>query len=238
MLEGSNKDTGTVTKTTTDQPYKASRPYFTFLNLLYLIILVLILYFIIRLFYELLKKDLSSKELDEMMDTFLKKWLQDNINPYVWTCLGVANAFGLSVLGAAWGIWSTGASLIGASVAAPRITSKNLISILFCEAVAIYGLIHSIVLSAKLSYIPSSTPFTLENYITGYAVFWAGLTVGVVGGVCGVTVGEIGAMAALADAQDKTLFVKILVVEIFASAVGIFGLIVGFIQASKAPSFS
>lgn len=236
MLEASNKDTRTLTRTTTDEPYKTARPFFTFLNLFYLILLILILYFLIQLLYELLRKDLSSKELDEMMDAFLKRWLQDYINPYVWTCLGIASAFGLSVLGAAWGIWSTGASLIGASVVAPRITSKNLISILFCEAVAIYGLIHSIVLSTKLAYISPSTPFTPDNYITGYAVFWAGLTVGAVGGVCGVTVGEIGAMAALADAQDKTLFVKILVVEIFASAVGIFGLIVGFIQSNKAPS--
>jgi V-type H+-transporting ATPase 21kDa proteolipid subunit len=64
-----------------------------------------------------------------------------------------------------------------------------LISVIFCEAVAIYGLISLI--------------------------------------------GIVGSGAALADAANSALFVKILIVEIFGSAIGLFGLIVGIYMTSK-----
>lgn len=92
-----------------------------------------------------------------------------------------------------------------------------------------------------------------------YSIFWSGISVGLtnLGSGCvvatqlrsscfatlpprltprprSICVGLAGSSCALADAQDGSLFVKILIIEIFGSALGIFGVIVAIIQSNAA----
>lgn len=113
----------------------------------------------------------------------------------------------IQILISSRGIFITGTSILGGGVKAPRIRTKNLISIIFCEVVAIYGVIMSIIFSSKLSAVTGDALYSGANYYVGYAIFWSGILVGMCNLVCGVSVGINGSSAALADAADPSLYV-------------------------------
>lgn len=128
-----------------------------------------------------------------------------------------------------------GSTLVGAAIKSPHIRSKNLITIIFCEAGAIYGVIVGIIMSSKLSPPDdSSAAFSITAMAAGYALFAAGFTCGVTNLAGGIAVGVIGSACALADAQNSRLFVTILVIAIFASALSLMGVIVAVIMLNGA----
>ena len=160
------------------------------------------------------------------------------INPYSWAYMGIGLAISLSIIGAVWGILLTGVSIMGAAVNEPRVITKNLVSVVFCEAVAIYGVIMAIVMAEKMEIyegdIYSDEVVYQKALYAGINLFWIGILVGISNIVCGVSVGVTGSACVLADAQQPSTFIKMLVIEIFGSALGLFGLIIGVMQLSAA----
>lgn len=158
-------------------------------------------------------------------------------DPYSWAYTGIGISMGVSILGAIWGIYLTGTSLLGSTIKTPRIRTKNLISVVFCEAVAIYGVIMSIMMAQKVTY--SDTVYTNEAAYrqamrSAMSIFWTGVSVGFSNLICGMAIGVTGSGAALADAQEPSTFIKVLVIEIISSALGLFGLIIGVMQSALA----
>ena len=98
------------------------------------------------------------------------------------------------------GIFLTGTSIIGSAIKMPRIVSKNLVSVIFCEAVAIYGLILAIIMQGRLQKGYYDVYGNLATYqkaeYAGFVMFAAGLLVGVSNMCCGLSVGVVGSVTA------------------------------------------
>ena len=82
-------------------------------------------------------------------------------------------------------------------------------SVIFCEAVAIYGVIVAILMGTKPKaweyQVAGSQSFDHDSFHLikrkGYAIFAAGFTTGITNFACGLCVGIIGSGAALTDAN-------------------------------------
>merc|ERR1739838_74858 len=72
--------------------------------------------------------------------------------------------------------------------------------------------------------------------LSGYAHFSAGLTVGMSSLAAGLAIGIVGDAGVRANAQQPRLFVGMILILIFAEALGLYGLIVGLVVASTADS--
>merc|ERR1711998_121649 len=137
-------------------------------------------------------------------ETYGSIW--SGMDPSFLAFFGTGFALGFSVLGAAWGIFLTGSSLLGAAIKVPRIRSKNLISVIFCEALAIYGVIIAIISATKVDPAKTKlswvTPGSGASGAGSQTYFAAGITVGLANLFCGICVGVVGSTCAISDAQD------------------------------------
>jgi V-type H+-transporting ATPase proteolipid subunit len=68
---------------------------------------------------------------------------------------------------------------------------------------------------------------------TGYAHLAAGLACGLSGMAAGIAIGIVGDAGVRASAQQTKLYVGMVLILIFAEALGLYGLIVGLILTSK-----
>merc|ERR1712151_1232913 len=110
----------------------------------------------------------------------------------------------------------------------PDLVMRSIIPVVMAGVLGIYGLVTAVIINGKLD-----TPAEYSAY-SGYAHLGAGLTVGMSSLAAGLAIGIVGDAGVRANAQQPRLFVGMILILIFAEALGLYGLIVGLVVASTA----
>merc|ERR1719384_1077144 len=103
---------------------------------------------------------------------------------------------------------------------------RNMIPVVMAGVLGIYGLIVAVIVNQKIS----STSYSSFD---GYAHLAAGLACGLSSLGAGMAIGIVGDAGVRANGQQPKLFVGMVLILIFAEALGLYGLIVAIILSQQ-----
>merc|ERR1712217_748875 len=130
-------------------------------------------------------------------------------------------------IGAAYGTAKSGVGISSMGVVHPQLIMRNMIPVVMAGVLGIYGLIISVILSGNILDEDSYTEFN------AYAHMASGLSVGLSALGAGMAIGIVGDAGVRANGQQPKLFVGMILILIFAEALGLYGLIVAIVLSQK-----
>ena len=145
---------------------------------------------------------------------------------YFFGYMGIASALVFANLGAAYGTAKSGVGICAMGVLKPDKIIKSVIPVIMAGILGIYGLIVAVILAQKIG--------TDYNYKKGYSHLASGLCCGLSSLGAGIAIGIGGDAGVRALGQTDRIFVGMLLILIFAEALGLYGLIVSLILSTSA----
>jgi len=145
--------------------------------------------------------------------------------------LGTASAIVFSSLGAAYGTAKSGTGIAAMAVMRPELIMKSIIPVVMAGIIAIYGLVVAAIIANNLS--EGGTGKDGYKLFKGFLHLGAGLSVGLSGLAAGFAIGIVGDAGVRGTAQQPRLFVGMILILIFAEVLGLYGLIVALVLATK-----
>ena len=153
--------------------------------------------------------------------------LTDSADPYksefYYGYMGIAAALVFANLGAAFGTAKAGIGICSMGVTKPEKIIKSVIPVIMAGILGIYGLIVSVILNQKISGV--------YDYKKGFSHLSSGLCCGLSSLGAGIAIGIGGDAGVRALGQTDKIFVGMMLILIFAEALGLYGLIVSLILA-------
>ena len=148
-----------------------------------------------------------------------------NSSSYFFGYMGIASALVFANLGAAYGTAKSGVGICSMGVLKPDKIIKSVIPVIMAGILGIYGLIVAVILNQRIG--------TDYKYKDGYAHLASGLCCGLSSLGAGIAIGIGGDAGVRALGQTDKIFVGMMLILIFAEALGLYGLIVSLILSSS-----
>ena len=149
-----------------------------------------------------------------------------NSSSYFFGYMGIASALVFANLGAAYGTAKSGVGICSMGVLKPDKIIKSVIPVIMAGILGIYGLIVAVILNQRIG--------TDYSYKNGYAHLASGLCCGLSSLGAGIAIGIGGDAGVRALGQTDRIFVGMMLILIFAEALGLYGLIVSLILSTSA----
>ena len=137
-------------------------------------------------------------------------------------------------IGAAYGTAKSGVGIASMGVMKPNLVMRNIIPVIMAGVLGIYGLIVAVILNGTIA--KPTDEGTKFSSFSGYAFLAAGLCCGLSGLAAGMAIGVVGDAGVRAVGQQEKLFVGVILILIFAEALGLYGLIVALILSQQSMS--
>lgn len=149
---------------------------------------------------------------------------QTDFTPYFFAYMGLASALVFANLGAAYGTAKSGVGIASLGVIDSSKIFKGLMPIIMAGILGIYGVIIAVVMNGKLATVDGQA---------GYKYLGAGLCCGLSSLASGLAIGVAGDAGVRAYAQSDGVFVGMILILIFAEAIGLYGFIIAILIVTQ-----
>jgi V-type H+-transporting ATPase 16kDa proteolipid subunit len=146
--------------------------------------------------------------------------------------LGATIALVFANLGSAYGAAKAGAGVAHLGLNSPEKIMRGIVPVVMAGILGIYGLIVAVIINNNIRTEPNS-----YSTFAAYMHLGAGLAAGLAALAAGLAIGVVGDTAVRAYGKQDKIFVAMILMLIFAEALGLYGLIIALLMNNQATRY-
>lgn len=146
--------------------------------------------------------------------------------------LGAAIALVFANLGSAYGAAKAGVGVAHLGIDTPEKIMRGIVPVVMAGILGIYGLIVAVIINNNIR----TEPYSYSTF-SAYMHLGAGLAAGLAALAAGLAIGVVGDTAVRAYGKQDKIFVAMILMLIFAEALGLYGLIIALLMNNQATRY-